>query len=61
LFVIIGVAVAAKQILGPLLDWPVILFLLGLAAVHHAIWFWGWRKRRREREGRPEFDQPDED
>ena len=37
LFVVLAIAIAAKRLIGPLLDWNTILILLALAAVYHII------------------------
>lgn len=57
LFAILGLAVAARILIGPLLDWKIILALLGIAAVYHAVELRNLRKTRRELRGRESTKQ----
>jgi hypothetical protein len=52
LYAILAVGIAASRLLGPLLDWPEILFLLGLAALYHAFELRTWWTARREKRDR---------
>jgi endogenous inhibitor of DNA gyrase (YacG/DUF329 family) len=52
IFAIVAVSIAARVLIGPLLDWKTILLLLGLAAIYHLVELRNLRKARREEKSR---------
>ncbi len=59
LFVILALAVAARKLIGPLieplLDWRAVAFLVVLVVAYHALAIRRWRKARREKDAPSRF------
>ncbi len=50
LFAILAISIAARRLIGPLLDWRVVALLVVLVVAHHVLAIRRWRKARRERD-----------
>ncbi len=59
LFLILAIAIAARRLIGPLLepllDWRTIAILVGLVAAHHVWAIRRWRKAQREKDAANRF------
>ena len=59
LFLILAIAIAARKLIGPLLepllDWRTIAILVGLVAAHHIWAIRRWRKEQREKDAANRF------
>lgn len=55
LFLILAVALTARKLIAPLLDWRAAAVLIALVVAHHVIALLRWRKARREKDALGRF------